>query len=177
VHQRKINYKVNVGKKFELAWKESTPKDILIYRLPDAAQSFGGGSSLRFSRKSPFDFLMYNGKYLFALELKSVQGKSISFERTKEDDGEIHYHQIVGLNEWSKYSGTICGFIIEFRELERTIFLPIEKFNELVQNTTKKSLNIKDLEEHVIEIKQRKLRTRYRYDVDGFVAQVTSHGG
>lgn len=160
---------MNVGKIFETEWKQSVPENVLMCRLPDAAQSFSGGN-LRFSRKNPFDYIMYDKPNLFALELKTVQGKSISFERSKEDSGDIHYHQIAGLNEWAKF-GAICGFIINFRELEKTVFLPIEKFNELIEQTTKKSLNINDMEDCVIIINQKKLRTRFRYDVEDFVAR------
>ena len=159
---------MNVGKIFEQDFSKSVPADVLVYRLPDAAQSFGGGN-LRFSRKNPFDYILFNQPTLFALELKTVKGKSISFERSKEDNGDIHYHQIVGLNEWNKYRGTICGFIIMFRDLERTVFLPIATFNELMGNITKKSLNINDLDGHVIEIGTEKVRTRYRFDIDKFL--------
>ena len=164
---------MNVGKQFEQDFSKSVPDSVLIYRLPDAAQSFGGGN-LRFSRKNPFDYIMYDGSTLFALELKTVKGKSISFERMKEDSGDIHYHQIVGLNEWNKYRGTICGFVVNFRDLERTVFIPIHKFNELVENTTKKSLNINDLVGNVIEIGTEKVRTRYRYDIEKFINDAAS---
>ena len=85
-----------VGKVFENNFKKSMPDYALLYRLPDAAQSFGKSSNLRFSNKNPFDFILFDSKWkiLYALELKSVKGKSISFERTKEDKGDIHYHQI-----------------------------------------------------------------------------------
>lgn len=115
-----------------------------VLRIPDAAQSFFKSSNLRFSRKNPFDFLLWNPKTLtlYTLELKTVKGKSISFERTKEDHGEIHYHQIIGLENFEKIGECVCGFVIEFRELETTIFLPIVEFIKLVQLITKKVLII-----------------------------------
>ena len=64
-------------------------------------------------------------RLLYAIELKTVKGTSISFERSKDDNGDIHHHQIEGLSEWDKYSGTICGLIIEFREAEFTVFIEI----------------------------------------------------
>ena len=113
----------NIGKIFEEQLKKSAPTYSLLYRLPDSAQSFGGSNLLRFSNKNPFDFLLWDsvGHILFALEAKTVAGKSISFERTKDEQGEIHIHQIDGLNDWQKYDGIIAGFIIEFRTLEKTI--------------------------------------------------------
>ena len=160
-----------VGKVFEDNFKKSMPDYALLYRLPDAAQSFGRSSNLRFSNKNPFDFILFDSKWkiLYALELKSVKGKSISFERTKEDKGDIHYHQIEGLNEWDKYDGTVCGVIIEFRELETTIFINI-------QVIPKKSFNFADLDEYKIKyfiIPQKKLKTNYRYDIHHMLVNVT----
>lgn len=167
---------MNQGKIFEDDFKKSVPKYALLYRLPDAAQSFGNSSTLRFSNRNPFDFLLWNAKTrtLYALEMKTVSGKSISFERTKEDKGEIHYHQIEGLNRWNQYGGTVCGFIIEFRELETTVFIDIEDFNTLIGRITKKSFNYKDLVGSSLPyliIPQQKKRVRYTYDIDYFLSQ------
>lgn len=167
---------MNIGKAFERDFSTSTPKDVLLYRIPDQAQSFGGGN-LRFSAKSPFDFLMWNPKYktLYALELKTVKGKSISFEREKEDNGVIHKHQIDSLNKWFEYGGIICGFIIEFREIEKTIFISINEFNKLSGFLNKKSFNINDLKTNDIKyfiINQNKKRTRFSYDINSFLENI-----
>lgn len=164
----------NKGKEFEEQWKLSVPDYALLYRIPDPAQAFGGGSALRFSRKPDFDFLLWDSKkhILYALELKTVGGKSISFEREKEDKGEIHYNQIVGLNRWNRYDGIICGFVINFREITKTIFLPIDGMNRIIDCIAKKSFNYDDLDSMripYISIDSKKLRTRYRYDIDGFL--------
>ena len=151
-----------------------------VLRIPDAAQSFFKSSNLRFSRKNPFDFLLWNPKTLtlYTLELKTVKGKSISFERTKEDHGEIHYHQIIGLENFEKIGECVCGFVIEFRELETTIFLPIVEFIKLVQLITKKSFNYNDLINnninHII-IPQSMLKTHYRYEIEYFLKETALH--
>lgn len=168
---------MNIGKVFEEQIKISVPDYALLYRLPDAAQSFGGSNKLRFSRKNPFDFIMWDSlnHNLFALEMKTVKGTSISFERNKDENGEIHYHQIKGLNDWNKYDGVICGFIIEFRKLEKTIFLEIEDFNSLIKLINKKSFNMQDIINNNIKhlvIPQQKKRTKYRYDIDTFLLQI-----
>lgn len=161
----------NIGKVFEEQLKKSAPPYSLLYRLPDSAQSFGGSSLLRFSSKNPFDFLLWDsiGHILYALEAKTVSGKSISFERTKDDKGEIHIHQIDGLNAWQKYNGIIAGFIIEFRALEKTVFITIENFNKIMVSINKKSFTLKDLDDNEITyfiIPQKKARTRFTYDLD-----------
>lgn len=167
----------NIGKVFEEQWKKSIPEYALLYRLPDAAQSFGGSNKLRFSSKNPFDFILWDSKRkrLFALEMKTVAGKSISFERTNDDEAEIHYHQIEGLNKWNKYDGIVCGFIIEFRKIEKTVFIDIEAFNEILNKIPKKSFNYNDLTEYKIKhtiISQKKARTRYTYEVAGFLETI-----
>lgn len=169
--------KLNQGKRFESALKKSVPDYALLYRLPDPAQSFGGGSNTRFSRHNPFDFIIFSPKTrtLYAIEAKTVKGKSISFERCKEDHGEIHHYQISGLNEWNAYDGIICGFIIEFRELEKTVFINIEDFNNLIDTIDKKSFNFGDLEKLGLPfytIEQNKKRTQYTYNIDGFLNSI-----
>lgn len=167
----------NVGKIFEANIKKSIPNYALLYRLPDSAQSFGGSNNLRFSRRNPFDFLLWDSMrhILYALEMKTVTGKSISFERTKEESGEIHFHQICALNDWNKYDGIICGFVIEFRKIETTVFIPIDSFNKLISYIDKKSFNYDDLVESslpYVVIPQTKKRTRYTYDIDNFLSQI-----
>lgn len=171
----------NIGKNFELDFKRSTPPYALIHRLSDSAQAFGGNNNLRFSIKNPFDYLMWDSKrrILYALELKTVAGKSISFERSKDEKGEIHFHQIKGLNKWNKFNATICGFIIEFRKIEKTFFLSIDDFNKLINLISKKSFSNDDLICHDIKhtvITQRKKITRYTYDVDSFLENMSTNG-
>ena len=108
-------------------------------------------------------------RILYAIELKSVQGKSISFERDKEQNGEIHYHQIAGLTDWGKFPWVVAGFLIEFREIETTVFLTIDAFNELVQKIDKKSFRFSDLEEQEIPyliVPQKKKVKWFTYDME-----------
>lgn len=169
---------MNEGKRFELNIKKSIPEYALIYKLPDPAQSFGGGGkNTRFSKHNPFDFLIWepNARLLFALEAKTVCGKSISFERQKGEVGEIHYYQIEGLNEWNKYRGTVCGFIIEFREISTTVFIDIDTFNQLIKDTNKKSFNYDDLKNSGLSfliIPQKKKRTQFTYDMNNFLTTI-----
>ena len=170
----------NQGKIFESQWEASVPDYVKIYRPPDQAQSFGDRSSskkIRFSRKSPFDFLLWDSKnrLLYSLELKTKEGKSISFERTKEDSGDIHYYQIDELNKWNKFDGIISGLVIEFREIHKVVFIGIDEMNKLMEVIPKKSFCFDDLELYGIEyipIGCTLLRTRYKYDIDGFLNDI-----
>ena len=62
----------------------------------------------------------------------------------------------------------ISPFVIEFRELEKTIFLNIQEMNELMKIVSKKSFNYSDLEKYQIKyfvIPQKKLKVNYKYDI------------
>ena len=175
-----INNMKNIGKVFEQDFVKSIPDNVGVLRIPDAAQSFFKSSNLRFSRRNPFDFLIWNPATLtlYALELKTVKGKSISFERSSEEHGEIHYHQIIGLDNFENIGECVCGLIIQFRELSKTIFLHINEFNKLASLITKKSFNYKDLIENnikFVEIPQELIKTHYRYDIDYFLKQTALH--
>ena len=172
----------NEGKIFEQDIIKSVPDYVGVVRMPDAAQSFFKNSNLRFSNKNPYDYLLWcpNSLTLYALELKTVKGKSISFERSKDEHGEIHYHQIVGLNNVDRIGECVCGFIIEFRELETTVFIHIQDFLKLQEVIPKKSFNFKDLTDYNVKyiiIKQTLLRSHYRYDIDAFLKETALHSG
>ena len=164
----------SVGKRFEQDFIKSVPEYVGVIRLPDAAQSFYKNTNLRFSLKNPYDYILWypKNRTLYALELKTVKGKSISFERTKEEHGEIHHHQIMGLDSFNRIGGCVCGFVIEFRELETTVFISIEEFLKLRNAIPKKSFNYNDLGKYdvkYITISQHLLKTHYRYDIDSFL--------
>ena len=117
---------------------------------------------------------MYDGEILFCLELKTVSGKSISFERTKNDKGIIHLYQIDSLKKLGKYKNVVSGLIIDFRKTDDTYFLNIKDWDNLINSITKKSFNKDDLLKYTIPIliKKEKLRVNYRYNIDFFIKQV-----
>lgn len=158
----------NVGKRFEENWKKSIPDNVMYYRLKDSAQSFGGCSNLRFSSKNPCDCFLFSSPYLYALELKSVGTSSIFFERTKEEKGVIHYHQIKGLREFVGYKNVVAGFLFNFRkkDTEITYYQHISDFDKMIDSIDKKSFNEKDLAKfNPYIVNNRKLKVNYRYDV------------
>lgn len=169
----------NIGKIFELNWKNSVPENILYYRPPDAAQSFSmNNNNLRFSRHSPCDCVLFNGetKTLYFLELKSVSSDSISFERTKEDKGVIHKYQLDSLKKFSKYKNVISGFILDFRYSGNTYFAEIKDILSLIAWINKKSFSEKDLIQFCspVIIEKEKLKVNFKYNIKKFLEEVRS---
>ena len=114
---------------------------------------------------------MFNGKVLYTLELKSVGTTSISFERTKEDKGVIHKHQVDNLLKFSTYKNIVSGLVLDFRQSDKTYFCMVEEFVNMINNLDKKSFNEKDLYEwcNPIVIDKKKLKVNYRYNVGKFL--------
>ena len=161
----------NVGKVFEDNWKKSCPNWLFVYRPPDASQSFDLSSKLRFSKKSPCDYFLYNGERLWTIELKSVAGTSISFEREKGDNGVIHFYQVENLKNFSEYKNIISGFLVDFRGSDNTYFLNIKEWDDLINSIDKKSFNETDLLKFAnpVLIDKKKLKVNYRYNVEKFL--------
>ena len=161
----------NVGKVFEDNWKKSCPNWLFVYRPPDASQSFNMSSKLRFSNKSPCDYFLYNGERLWTIELKSVAGTSISFEREKEDKGVIHFYQVESLKNFSEYKNVVSGFLVDFRGSDNTYFLNIKEWDDLINSIGKKSFNETDLLKFAnpVLIDKKKLKVNYRYNVEKFL--------
>lgn len=170
----------NEGKKFEEDFQKSVPLYCLLMRLRDSAQSFSMDSSkLRFSLKNPCDFILFDSveRIFFTLELKSTKGKCFSFENIKlgkeQPKKDIHVHQILGLENFSKYKNVVSGFIFNFRDEknknQKTYFQSIDNFMRMIAEINKKSFNINDLQNYnPIEINGSKKISRYTWHLDNF---------
>lgn len=163
---------MNVGKIFEQEFKESVEKynkdnnELYLLRLTDSASGFGMDSNkVRFSAKSPFDFLLHQrlGK-TFALELKSCGGSSVTFS-LDDDTKSIKSSQIKNLLKTNFY-GIFSGFLFNFRKFEETYFLDISYFMKFAKNTNKKSISRNDVVEHKgLLIPQKIKKVKYTYDI------------
>jgi len=163
----------NVGKIFETDFKNSVPDDCLCLRLPDSATGFGQDSSrVRFSMKSPFDFLLFKSPKLYCLELKSTGKKSLSFEREGEKTKrDVHLHQIKALQDCDAYENAVCGFIFNFRKCG-TYFLSIAEFMKFYNSTSKKSISVDDVEKlDYYCFTSKKKKVHYAYDIEDFLQE------
>jgi len=85
----------------------------------------------------------------------------------------IKKNQILGLEKASKHKRIIAGFVLNFRKVNQTYFLSIERFNEMIKTLNKKSFNLDDIlqvKHHLIE--QELKRTKYKYDINKFIKDV-----
>ena len=150
---------MNEGKRFEQNFKKSIPADVYCLRLTDSSPAgFGENENMRFSIQSPFDFILYKNGKMFALELKSTKGKSISFSGSSP---MIKEHQVKALTQASRF-GIIAGFVLNFRG-NGTYFLPIQKFNDFTNSTTRKSIDLSHCKLEGIEMYETKLKVNSRY--------------
>lgn len=159
----------NQGKLFEEDIKSSVPKTCWIYRLRDNASSFSGGSQTRFTSSNICDYIVYDDltKTLFLLELKSTKNTSISLNM-------IRKNQIEGLSKAGKHN-LVAGLIFNYRnENNDTFFMNINNFINMINNIGKKSFNVKDLQNYnAIRIDCHKKRTRYQYDINKMIGEIS----
>lgn len=131
--------------------------------------------------KNKYDFYLFDNGHLFALELKSINAKSISIK----DPKIIKPHQVESLEKASKHEKVIAGFIINFRATDdnETYFVPIQdylKYRDIAMNgkehTYKSKVNASSLpvgicKEIGIEIKNFKKKVNYHYHVKDFTSE------
>ena len=87
-----------------------------------------------FDFQSTIDYnMIYKGKYI-DFEAKSTNLKSLPFKN-------ISKHQIEHLNQVLSHGG-IAFFIINFRTLKETYFLPFEELQQFLQTTNRKSISV-----------------------------------
>lgn len=169
----------NTGKVFERQFEKSVPDYCLTHRLKDTAQSYNKSSNTRFTWQQPCDYFLFDTikRLFYCLELKSTKSKSMTFEDIdleKQQSKMIHKHQILALDDFSKYDNVIAGFMFNFRDeknnVERTYFQNIKMFMKMYNDINKKSFNEMDLILNgAIKIKGDKKRVHYIWNIDEFL--------
>ena len=142
----------NNGHIFEEEFKNSVPDYLYCKRLQVTGMNYRGTGS-------EADFLIYLYPNLYLFELKSHKGKSIPFSCIRDS-------QLIGLSKASSFGGVYGGFIFNFRDLERTFYIPIERVYAYMLQDDRKSFSITWCEIVGIEVSQKKIRTRYVYNIE-----------
>ena len=175
----------NEGKKFEEQWKKSCEKyNTYLLRLIDS-NKFGSttSSKTRFTPENEFDCQIHCFPFVWSLELKSSNGRSLSFNGStpaKKEKGksfDIKPQQVNGLLRASRSDGNIAGLLLNYREEVKSkisysnelIFIEINEFVKFAENCDKKSISRLEAREIGITIPHKKNRTTYTYDIESFI--------
>lgn len=152
---------MNTGKRFESDFKASVPENVWYYRFRDGTANYSGGTNenVRFQQSNIADCMIFGYGKLFICELKSHKGKSIPFNCIREN-------QIEQMQKAERFDGIIPLLIIHFADCEKSYAVGINEFCNLMDESTKKSANIAEIESIGIEIAARKLKVNYRYDLE-----------
>lgn len=159
---------MNSGKRFEQNFKNSIPKDIFYYRLRDGSSSWDKGSKTRFQQTNICDCIVFNGNYLYTLELKSTKGKSLPFSNIKK-------HQISDLIWCSEFANVISGFVIEFASLDECYFIEISQFKRFCDTTERKSIPIDFCRKNGLKIGVTILKINRKFDVANFLKEAVKY--
>lgn len=157
------------GKQFEQDFQKSIPFDTYWYRLRDCPSGWTAGEPTsmsppgakplrRFTPRNGYDLFLFGNNTLFTLELKTTKGPRFPLSNMSD-------LQETELARSHGYAGVVSGLVVNYRELERTFFLPITAV-WAVRLEGVKSINIAAAEAYGVEIPQRKKLVHYRYDVE-----------
>ena len=158
--------KLNTGKQFEQDFKKSVPEDVFFYRFRDGTAAWDSGENTRFQQSNMCDCMIFDG-VLYLLELKSHKGKSLPFKK-------IRKNQVEELSKANTYSKVVAGFIVNFRDVDKTYFATAPKVEYFMTHEERKSIPIAWFEENGTLITQRRLKVHYRYGIDEFLTANTN---
>ena len=124
----------NLGKMFENKfkdnWKTCFPQGF-IYRLPDQMSGY------RYTSSNLCDFICFNEKILFLIELKSHKGASLPFKNIT---------QYTKLKEKVDTQGVRAGVVLWLYEKDLVLYIPISTITQMKKDG-KKSVGIKAIQE------------------------------
>lgn len=155
---------INSGKRFENNWKNSIPKDIFYYRLRDSSNTWSNGDKTRFAPSNICDCLIFDGDYLYTLELKSTKGKSLPFNNIKK-------HQIDDLLWCSQFADIVSGIVIEFASLDECYFVEIKQFEAFYNTASRKSIPVDYCRENGLKIGVEKKKVNKKFDIESFLKE------
>lgn len=149
----------NYGKKFEDAIRESFEKvpGVSIDRLHDQTTGWKGSSNI-------CDFIVYREPYEYYFECKSVHGNTLPFRN-------ISATQWNGLLEKSFIEGVTAGIICWWVDRDRTLFIPIQTLQKLL-NSGNVSYRYDWDSYDVVEIAGKKKRVFFDYDMEKFLNEI-----
>lgn len=136
----------NAGKQFEAKfkadWERSFPNAFLL-RLHDLTTGY------KVTSQNPCDFIAYNNKQLWLLEIKSHEGSSIPFTAIPQYERLLAYKDLDGVNPY---------IIIWFRDKDVVWAVHIKEAEKMVL-TGEKSIGLRLLGKYdIVEVPSKKKR-------------------
>lgn len=149
---------VSRGKQFEQVVKESFEKveGCSIDRLHDQTTGYLGSSNI-------CDFIVYKQPHQFYIECKTIHGNTFPLSNLTDK-------QYQGLSEKAKIRGVIAGVLCWWVDKDVTRFIPIDTIQTLKANKFK-SIRFDMTQLSTIEIKGKKKRVFFDYDMEKFLKQ------
>ena len=151
----------NYGKEFEGVVRKAFEKvpNVSIDRLHDQTTKFKGSTNI-------CDFIVYREPYEYYFECKSVHGNTLPFRN-------ISATQWNGLLEKSFIEGVYAGIICWWIDKDRTLFIPIQTLQKLL-NSGNVSYRYDWDSYDVVEIKGKKKRVFFDYDMEEFLDELSN---
>ena len=156
----------NRGKDFENIIKEAFEKvpGVSIDRLHDQMTGY------KVTSANICDFIVYKYPHEFYIECKSVHSNTLPFSN-------ITKNQWDGMLEKSKIEGVFAGVICWWIDKDKTVFIPIQTL-ELMKTVGMKSVRYDAIDDcdgdtDMIEIKGKKKRVFFDYDMEEFFKEVS----
>lgn len=146
--------------------KSCEKQDILFYRFKDSPFSFANSDKTKFTTNNICDCMIFLGGRLLFLELKSTQGKGKAF--TNHDFRQLNdINKIIHNKNGLKRYGVFGGFLIEFRELEKSYYFSVGDIFKYFEDNNTKTINLEKYIKNYeyIEIEQKLLVKNYEYNI------------
>lgn len=151
---------MNNGKKFEMNFKNSVPKDIFFYRFKDGTANWGTSdkSDTKFQASNMCDCMLINGGKVCFIELKNTKGKSLSLTR-------IRPNQLKELTRASLFPDLFPAIVVNFEEVGECYWLSIQNVNMFITQGERKSIPISFFQKHGFLIPSEKKKVNTAYDI------------
>ena len=145
------------------------------------ANKFIKTNKTQFTPNNPADFFCFYCGHLFYVECKSTINTGVGYQLKKADiKASIRYHQIQDLLKRSEAENVHCGFLIKFADRNTKtkkinggcFWVEVNRFVNWARKQKKHSINLYDCKNIGIRVEEQKLRTNYRYNIEGLFNEI-----
>ena len=150
------------GARFQNNFKNSVPKEWLVYRLNDSSGSWSNTGASRFTPRNASDFVVFTGVHLFFVECKSFLGKSMPYNNI----GKNQLKDLVKIQS-DPPENAFGIFCLNWREHNLTYILDANQIEIHKKTSGRKSIPLEFAERNGVIVKAKLKQVNYAYDVKG----------